>query len=1380
MLKFERFFKRAGIRTVGNLTSPRINKLEEFILPIESVYHFIPSDNSGLGISTDHWAVKHTDKRLMIDHVTELKGEMILGTPKKTSVNSDTLVRDYHRRYRKARPIRDILKASRDDKTHIVSNYSLLPQLLRYTKSMYSSYYKRFNIVATMWDNLSEIGKETNRYQYLTVELPDVLPSLSMLKKHESEVTNDGLDYYDDVDKILILDIWRWLGDEREKSLISKVDKEVMRKTNIIFKRLNRWFVINLGIIDDWLDVANGGGIDSSAMQKRFLKMLVTLFEATTTSTEADPVVNEIDLNEEDSAKELMEEVAEPIDTRSVRNVLKKTVADNELEEELDSLQLRINEEKLVSERDVFEEEVLTPEQALISKLDEKLQSGEISPNEHKKLVDNSKSHELIKNPYTGKGSMVDAAKVKQEDLVLDQGDTYKDRPTILDKSMLGSTTGKFDRAYIKNVLNKDIIGSVLAITNAGIPITDYEVSEIESVVGAYELHTVRVSPIGGRKSTLSFKIPKIKEDGTYVSNGISYRIRKQRGDMPIRKTNVSTVALTSYYGKLFVRRSPKVVYNYPKWLIRNLKRINVDKNDNSVTELVNNGSFDNSIKVPKIYSTIGNDVLSFKSNGIEFYFGYADRAEHFKVDKLKSVEKSNTVLVGKKASKFITVDDNGTFYELVENKLVELGAIEDIVGIDKTKMPKEVAEIKIMGSNIPLGFVLAYYVGIERLMKSLKLTYRIVPTGSRPTLTEDEYSIVFDDETVILSRSESLGTLIMGSFDNYKKAIAKLSYHDFNKKDVYFNVLSEYGMGIRILKELDLLKDMFIDPITLGILESLEQPTTWIGVLKYAADLLLTDQSLKETDLREMRIKGYERVAGSVYKELVNSIRAYNSNNGSSRAAVDLNPFAVWKAITTDPATTITETANPVKNVNEQEAVTYMGVGGRSRDSLVARTRVFDKSDLGVISESTVDSGDVAVNTFMSANPNLNSLRGTTDRFNEKEDGPSNLMSTAALLSPASDNDDGKRVNFVTIQHAQTISARGYKPLPLRTGYEQVIGERTSDLFNANASQKGKVTALNKKAITVEYSDGSTVSVQLGKRFGNAAGSTYPHVIVTDLSKGDVVDKGDVIAYNENYFAPDPFNPKQSLWKGGALAKTALLEGTDTYEDSSAVSVRFAKELMTDTTKVRTLFVSFEDSVKNLVSMGDKLDPESILCTIEDTVTSDNSLFNDDNLETLKLLSGNSPKAKYGGVVDKVEVIYYGDKEDMSLHLREIVDVSDKQLAQEKRALGEKIVSGQVHDTLRVDNRTLEMDTAVINIYITGEDAFKPGDKLVFGNQMKSIVGRGMEGVNETESGEPIDAFFGYNSIVNRVVLSPEMIGSTNTLLKVVGKKAAEIYFDG
>lgn len=59
----------------------------------------------------------------------------------------------------------------------------------------------------------------------------------------------------------------------------------------------------------------------------------------------------------------------------------------------------------------------------------------------------------------------------------------------------------------------------------------------------------------------------------------------------------------------------------------------------------------------------------------------------------------------------------------------------------------------------------------------------------------------------------------------------------------------------------------------------------------------------------------------------------------------------------------------------------------------------------------------------------------------------------------------------------------------------------------------------------------------------------------------------------------------------------------------------------------------------------------------------------------------------------------------------------------------------------------------------------------------MKSVFGGVFEGNVRTESNRKIGAIFGAKSVDDRIVLSPYVIGTTNTLLDVIGQKAVEAY---
>ena len=76
-----------------------------------------------------------------------------------------------------------------------------------------------------------------------------------------------------------------------------------------------------------------------------------------------------------------------------------------------------------------------------------------------------------------------------------------------------------------------------------------------------------------------------------------------------------------------------------------------------------------------------------------------------------------------------------------------------------------------------------------------------------------------------------------------------------------------------------------------------------------------------------------------------------------------------------------------------------------------------------------------------------------------------------------------------------------------------------------------------------------------------------------------------------------------------------------------------------------------------------------------------------------------------------------------------------------------------------------------VIRIYIDQEVSASSGDKVVVGNQMKTVISRVMTGRNECETGDPIDLIFGNTSVEERKVYSPKLISTTTVLLEVLSK---------
>lgn len=483
---------------------------------------------------------------------------------------------------------------------------------------------------------------------------------------------------------------------------------------------------------------------------------------------------------------------------------------------------------------------------------------------------------------------------------------------------------------------------------------------------------------------------------------------------LPIRKISSSRVALTSYYGRIFVDRSEKRVNNLEKWINTRIYAMGADPSNNLVTDMVAGLSFINDEHMPRTYSILSKGFRSFKLN-IEqgsfqiTLFPKVDTAEYELEKKAKEIDPSYTLLGYDSATgNSIVLDpkDNAFIYNSATAQLQPFGFLQSL-GLDPIKAPVEFSTCNIAGAEVPVGAVLGYYVGLAGLCSMLKVSPRRVPAGKRANLQEDEWAMVFEDQTLVFSRKDKLATLVLSGFRDFHRTLSQYPLAEFNHRDVYLMLMEEKKIGARHLREMDLLSQLFVDPITRELLADMKEPLTFRELLVRGSELLLTDWHPQEQDASYMRIKGYERMTGILYGELVKAVRKHNSMPGKARYGVELNPHEVWIAIQQDSAKDQVSDINPIQDLKQQEALTYSGVGGRSSRTMVARTRVFHKTDMGVTSESTVDSSDVAVNAYMSANPKIKNVRGLTERFDIEKDGISSLMSTSAMVSPGAMRDD-------------------------------------------------------------------------------------------------------------------------------------------------------------------------------------------------------------------------------------------------------------------------------------------------------------------------------------------------------------------------------------
>lgn len=999
-----------------------------------------------------------------------------------------------------------------------------------------------------------------------------------------------------------------------------------------------------------------------------------------------------------------------------------------------------------------------------------------LSEAELRRLVKKSANYKSIANPYGGEGTYAEAIQIQHEDLVIGEKTPLAESITgVIDESMLSSSLGRMNAQYIDKVFNKDIGQVFLSLQQAGIIVEDYAVEKVDNYTDSYDIHKVRILPVRGQASTLNIRIPRIKPDGSFKAGGVRYLARSQRGDLPIRKTAANKVAMTSYFSKMFVTRSERAVFNYGLWITRKIIELGWSQ-DTIVTDLALADVSSRTFTGARTYSAIATRINSFKSKGYVFSFDHSKLYELFGTVPKLPVTAVAYSLANPQDRIFIT--EGNMLVRLNGGQQEEIGTMEDWLGLDLTTAPLDIAEMKIFGKSVPIGIILAQHTGLGSLMKTMGTQYRQVPKGASLKLQPYEYAIRFEDETLILDRRDRLSMLVLGGFNRYHQHIKQHSRYAFDKRDVYGVIFENVGIGSRKTRDVDFMFKMWVDHITRDILIEMGMPTDLFNLFIEACKMLVNDAYNEEIDVAFMRDKGYERVAGMLYEEIISSVKAFNNKPNSLNSSVQVNPLAVWMRIQTDQAVIAIDESNPIQSLKDLEVVVFRGAGGRSSTSMTAPTRIFHPNAMGVTSEATVDNGDVGTIAFTSADPNYTSVRGTTRRLTDLNGNASKIVSTSMLLAPGSDMDDPKRVNFISIQNSQSTFASGYTPLPLRTGYERVIGRRTGELYCKTATREGGVVkSVKNNVIVVQYPDNTSESYPYGRIFGKWSGEIVPHNVVTDLKVGDTVAVGQPIVYNSNYFQPDAMNPKEVIYKNSTLARTVFWEATETLEDSCAISENFASKLLTKSTEIRNIRVEFAQEVRNLLEVGTDVDSNTILCTIYEPMAGAEDIYEDSALDTLTQISSLNPTAKIRGNIERIEAIYCGELDHMSPSLQQFVSDSDSLLYRKNKQLGLPVTTGQVDPNFRIDNNAIGNDCVIIRVYITRDVDMGIADKLVVGHQMKAVVGTVVPSTLRTEDNQPVDVISGYDALGRRMVLSVEFMGTTNTLLMKLNELALAAY---
>lgn len=1012
------------------------------------------------------------NKKLPVEHITALTS--MQGIVRKTTEQPMVLIKNFHTANKKFRRIDDKTEGAVEVTAPIIYNYAMLDELYKYSPNALNPYYSWYNTQKTVWDTVKREAAQGNRHHFVFIEVPSVLPSLSNLKAYSDKKNTAFLKIFDTPAKMMALELWKWIDPQMSSStVIGDVPAAVASKICIVLTYEGRWCALGLNYLKSWVKGnvndthMNIQQYKADQLQKFYLKMMLSIQsnlaatdEALTLVDGVDPLIEKIGTDgttqtETTTGTAIPPEADQPTgipdgevipdnDTPEEIPVETQTTSRSEHEADqpideadvdqdlaaIDKIEQHVVAAKFKSSTPVDEEEldppkILSPEEVggliyeerkssdvLDAYLANVSESGSISASEYRTLDNSIAKTDKLKSPYSGTQTLAEYSAVTVADTAIHkEKNVFKDSETIQDKSMLESTLKTFDSDYIERLMPKHVVGMVENIKKAGIIVQDYKVEKDGDILGDYEMHTLTLRPVEGMPSTIRFKIPTVDHNGVFKCNGSNYRLRKLRSDLPIRKIGPTRVGLTSYYGKVSVTRADKKISDEAFWLSKKITLMGQNP-DTGVRDVIPADMFNGNEDNPTTYSGLSKYFKSFTIAGNLFTFSKVEQTALFGEEMIAQLKAKQLTVIGRMADgRVIVIDNENIIAAMRQGEATTLGTIYTLLGLKQSDAPVEYSSLKVYSKFIPVGVILGYILGLDNLLSFLEVTPRVVEGRGQLKLANDEWALRFKDKSLVFSRKNKVATMILAGFGGYHKTISQYHYESFNNENVYLNLLTENGIGVRYFRELKLLDELFVDPITKTVLERMKEPTTFRGLLVRSTELLVTDKCPDNQDTLQARVKGYERFSGAVYGELVNSIRDFKSRNIRGKSRIEMSPYAVWKTITSDPANMAANEINPIESLKQIEAVTYAGNGGRAKDTMNKASRAYHENDIGYISEATSDSSDVGINMYMPPNPQFDDLLGMTHKTDITTVPNSALLSTAAMISPAADHDDGKRV---------------------------------------------------------------------------------------------------------------------------------------------------------------------------------------------------------------------------------------------------------------------------------------------------------------------------------------------------------------------------------
>ena len=949
------------------------------------------------------------------------------------------------------------------------------------------------------------------------------------------------------------------------------------------------------------------------------------------------------------------------------------------------------------------------------------------------------------------------------------------------------------------------------------IAVKNIDVKDNSTSEDIVDLWTIECIDYKGSRFTLKVDIPRFIDNTNFLKlRGNEKNVLIQSVLIPIIKTGLDECQIigTGGYNKIFVRRfggrrgqslpaTNKLIKSLNKYMRSGKKDIEIILGDN--------GNVCTKYELPMDYIDIAGAIDSIDCGTYKFYFNQDALRTEYQVDDNKGLpvgimrtpDKSNSK---KKIEQLVyfntdTKKSHGSIANFIGRMISSANADFDNIYLSMQVMGSKYtySQASVLSVKIPVIIVCGYLEGLITTLQKANIQYKFVQELSKEYRYSCDYDYIkFLDGYLVYEVNYSSSLLMNGlkesDTENY-------SIKDVNNRRMYFEFLDSYGGGIKA-DGLENSYDCMIDPITKEILEIYKLPTDYVSIMLHANNLLADNKYIRHTDQAGRRWRRKEVIAGYFYKALTSAYEGYASSIRHNRkgSKMTMKQSAVIDLmLSKDPSTTDYSVNNVINDVECANTVTNKGlVGMNEARAYSIGTRTYDESMLNLLGMDTGFSGNVGINRQATVDANIDNARGivkTIDGDVDKLSIAKTMTITEAMTPLGVTHDDPQRTLMTFLQTSKhMVRCQNNDPTLITNGADEALPYLASEIFSKKADQDGVVVELvdepYKKYMVVQYKDGSNQYIDLSTNIKHNSDGGYfvPMKLSTDLEVGKKFKAGEVLAYDKLSFSKSLGESGNLAANVGTLAKVAIINTDEGFEDAAAVSESFTRKLGTAVIMNIDTVLDKGSNIFVYKTVGDKV-------MEGDTLFAFSSDFDDDVANTLlKNLSMNSDqlselgrkpvKTKYTGVVQGIEIYRTVELDELSPSLREFVTKYENNI---KR-------TAKVYDKYGLDTATLPPTQKVPNTgkaknvdegvkiiyYIQFIDTLTVGDKIVFYSAnkgvVKYIIPEGEEPYSDYRPDEVVDAFMSLSSISGRMTLSIALAAATSKCMVELDRSIKDI----